>query len=127
MKYYSNHYNGGHYLWHNVYFRRTGYILFLSSDNYDSVEGSGLKLAGGTTNVTGESRYVNIWKNNVYDNERINLNIQGMYHMRVQENDITNQTSTSGNMAGIYLVEYNDYSCRYTDIINNYIADNKIT
>lgn len=118
------HDNGGHYLYHNIYFRRTGYLLFLSNSIYDSVLGSGLKLAGGTSHQSGESRFVTIRGNNVYNNERINLNIQGMHHLLIENNRIKSQNVSHSHMAGIYLVNYEGYACRYTDIINNKITDN---
>ncbi|WP_430933838.1 right-handed parallel beta-helix repeat-containing protein [Saccharicrinis sp. 156] len=122
---YSNiHDNGGHYLYHNIYFRRAGQALIYNCKIYNAIEGSGLKLAGGTTTVTNESRYFTIKDNEIFDNERINLNIQGCHHILISGNDLIGQKSTTSKMAGLYMVEYNGYECRYTDIINNKVIDN---
>lgn len=119
------HDNGGTYLHHNIYFRRTGQALFYKNHIYNSIGGSGLKLAGGTTTVSNESRYFTIRDNDIYDNERINLNIQGCHHLLIEGNVLENQLAISpGYLAGLYLVEYGGYQCRYTDIINNAVIDN---
>lgn len=118
------HDNGGSYLHHNVYFRRIGHVLFYKNKIYESVGGSGLKLAGGTTNVSNESRYFTIRDNDINNNERINLNIQGCHHILIEDNELESQNSTASGMAGMFLRSYNGYQCRYTDIINNSIVDN---
>lgn len=118
------HDNGGTYLHHNIYFRRIGHVLIYNNNIYDSVEGSGLKLAGGTTNVSNESRYFTIRGNTINNNERINLNIQGCHHILIEDNQLNSQNSTTSAMAGMFLKAYNGYQCRFTDIINNTITDN---
>ena len=118
------HDNGGTYLYHNIYYRRVGMGLIENCEIYNSVEGSGLKLAGGTQIVPAESRYFTIIGNNMYNNERINLNIQGCDHLLIEDNVLESQYSTVSKMAGLYLVEYNGYECQYTDIINNTIINN---
>lgn len=118
------HHNGGNYLYHNVYFRRVGQALFYKNTIYDAVAGSGLKLAGGTSTVPNESRYFTIMENNIYNNERINLNIQGCNDMLIEGNSLNSQNSTTSKMAGVYMVAYNDYTCDNTDIINNVVKDN---
>lgn len=118
------HDNGGTYLDHNVYLRRIGQVVFYKNNIYNSVGGSGLKLAGGTTNIPNESRYFTISQNNIYDNERINLNIQGCHHMLIEDNVLKSQKSTESGMAGIFMRNTNGYENRYTDIINNVITEN---
>ena len=118
------HDNGGTYLYHNIYYRRVGMGMIENCEIYNSVEGSGLKLAGGTQIIPEESRYFTIIGNNIYNNERINLNIQGCHHLLIEDNILEGQYSTVSKMAGLYLVEYNGYECQYTDIINNTIINN---
>lgn len=118
------HDNGGTYLHHNIYFRRIGHVLIYKNKIYDSVAGSGLKLAGGTTNVPNESRYFTIRDNDINNNERINLNIQGCHHLLIEDNELEGQNASGSNLAGMFLRSYNGYQCRYTDIINNSIIGN---
>jgi hypothetical protein len=120
----SVHDNGGTYLHHNIYFRRIGHVLIYKNDIFDSVEGSGVKLAGGTTNISNESRYFTVRDNKINNNDRINLNIQGCHHLLIEDNELESQNSSVTAMAGMFLKEYNGYQCRYTDIINNSIIDN---
>lgn len=124
IQYCELHNNGGNYLYHNVYFRRVGQALIHRNNIYDAVGGSGLKLAGGTNTVPNESRYFTITENNIYDNERINLNIQGCNHMLIERNNLNHQKSTTSKMAGLYMVDYNGYTCDSTDIINNVVKEN---
>lgn len=120
------HDNGGTYLHHNVYFRRVGVALFYRNDIYDSVQGSGLKLAGGTTNFPEESRYFIIRQNDIFDNARINLNIQGCHHMLIEDNRLESQIDSSPSyLAGLYMVSYLGYQCRYSDVINNEVVNNE--
>ncbi len=118
------HDNGGTVLHHNIYFRRTGRVLFSGNHVYDSVGGSGIKLSGGTTNVAEESRFFTIRNNKINRNESINLNIQGCHHLLIEGNLLQGQISTDGATAGLFLRQYKGYECRYSDIINNYIIDN---
>lgn len=118
------HNNGGTYLHHNIYFRRIGVVRFSGNHIYDSIGGSGLKLAGGTSNVPNESRYFTIIDNNIHDNERINLNIQGCNDMLIEDNNLSGQNSTTEKMAGLFMRVYNDSTNERTDIINNIVIDN---
>ena len=118
------HHNGGTYLHHNIYFRRIGVVRFSGNHIHDSIGGSGLKLAGGTSNVPNESRYFTIINNNIYDNERINLNIQGCSDMLIEGNILSAQSSSTDKMAGLFMRVYNDSTSERTDIINNIVTDN---
>jgi parallel beta-helix repeat protein len=120
----SIHDNGATNLDHNIYFRRIGHVLIYKNEIYDAVGGSGLKFAGGTAYVSNESRHMIIRDNNINNNERINLNIQGCDYLLIEGNELQRQNSKVEAMAGMFLKAYNGYQCQYTDIINNSIIDN---
>lgn len=125
IEYSDVHHNGCSYLHHNIYFRRTGLALIYQCNIYDAIGGSGLKLAGGTSVVPNESHHFTIRDNRMYNNERINLNIQDCNSLLIASNVLRGQHSTSNSyLAGLYLTGSGDYDGRRTDIINNEIHSN---
>jgi parallel beta-helix repeat protein len=118
------HHNGGTHLHHNVYFRRIGVVRFSGNYIHDSIGGSGLKLAGGTSSIPSESLYFTIVDNKICDNERINLNIQGCNYLLIEGNLLNGQKSTTAAMAGLFLRDYSGFQNQYTDVINNVLTNN---
>jgi len=125
MEYSDIHDNGGSYLHHNIYFRRTGLALIYQCNIYNAIGGSGLKLAGGSSVAPDESQHYTIRENRMYDNERINLNIQDCNSLLISGNVLSGQHSTSNSyLAGLYFTGSGEYDGRRTDIINNEIYGN---
>lgn len=62
---------------------------------------SGLKRAGRTSSIPVESRHSTIMDNRIYNNERINLNIQGCNGMPISGNMPERQASLSSKMGGL--------------------------
>lgn len=125
IEYSDIHDNGCSYLHHNIYFRRTGLGLVYQCTIYNAIGGSGLKLAGGTSVVPDESQHFTILDNRIYNNERINLNIQDCNSILIAGNVLRGQHSDSNSyLAGLYLTGSGGYDGRYADIINNEIYGN---
>ncbi len=117
--------NGPHRLWHNAYFRRVGRILIEDNIINGALKGSGLKVTGGTSTVSGESIDLTIRRNTLHGNARNNCYVSGFEEALVEANTFSGQTSTSDYiLGGLFISAENGHPSRRIDVVNNVFTDN---
>lgn len=123
--YYHNN-GGGNLFFHNIYFRRCGTMTLNGViSNYSG--GHGLKVAGGTSNYTGESSNLTVTNCTMNNNDYTGVYLTGVAKIRLVGNtlnyaaDLKNSTVTGG--AGILMDMESSVKCSTVDLVNNTITN----
>jgi parallel beta-helix repeat protein len=118
--------NGSSNLHHNFYMRRVGSVYFYKCNITEAILGTGIKIWGGTEAISGESQNFIMNYNDISDNYKRNLELNGVGYAAISNNTIDNNTAgVAGMFMGYgYDLSGNLIGSHYSDLVNNKVQSN---